>query len=161
MDYSNSEYYTDSDSDNPLYADLNEDEKQHLKEFIDKRDDEINQDFFDGEDDYYNRVYRVNNEPVNSNTLTETRDPRDQRHYRKQKTENIGLTRLDTKLDVLIQMVQMNKTPQVKNDNKDFNVLKAYLKKQESSLLAKKRFFKQNEDTDNYKEVKIILKIIE
>jgi len=160
MDYSNSEYYTDSDSDsdNPLYADLNEDEKQHLKEFIDKRDNEINNDFFESEVDYYNRVYRVNNEPVNSNTLTETRD-----HWnnKKQKTENIGLTRLDTKLDVLIQMVQMNKSPQVKTDNKDFNVLKAYLKKQESSLLAKKRFFKQNSDTSNYKEIKTILKIIE
>lgn len=154
------------ESDNELYDGLTPNETAYAKKHIDKLNDEITRDIIDGENSYYDRVYRVNNEPFNSRSLTEHRDQRDRRQVKGLKndiTTKSNLTRLDTKLDVLIQMVQMNNKGFVEenDDKKDFYTLKAYLKKNEASLLSKKRFFKQNGDTTSYKELKSVLKIIE
>lgn len=149
------------------YDGLTPNETEYAKKHIENLNDEITRDIIDGENSYYDRVYRVNNEPVNSRSLTEHRDPRDRRQVKGLKndiTTKSNLTRIDTKLDVLIQMVQTNscmKPNEIETDNTDFNVMKAYLKKIEPSLRIKQRFFKQNSDTQNYKELKQILKLIE
>jgi hypothetical protein len=171
-DYSDAYDYTDNDD---IYYDLDEDERAHYKKYMNKSNADILRNYID-DDTYYDKVYKINNRPVDvyEDVYEGVGDHRDHRDHRRSVRggDHVGssekLIKIDTKLDVILQMLQVNKLmtneTTEKNETNDmkekFEILKSYLKKNERNLNQQKKFFKQNGDTENYKEIKLVLKLI-